>query len=172
MAASPTKNRQLAGIAGLKRLLAKLEVLLSAEPSLGEVVEYAGAHGGRVFMPCARLATLTHTTGGFSGKATIPLCGSAHAEVVVAIPALLHRLVKLTLSAIVAGVDWCGGRWPAKGTNRQNCGVVLYYHAVPRALRAAFAQQMAWIADQAAPWSLSEPLLRVPFWVGISFDDA
>lgn len=90
----------------------------------------------------------------------------------VAIPALLHRLVKLTLSAIVAGVDWCGGRWPAKGSNRQNCGVVLYYHAVPRALRAAFAQQMAWIADQAAPWSLSEPLLRVPFWVGISFDDA
>lgn len=90
----------------------------------------------------------------------------------VAIPALLYRLVKLTLSAIVAGVDWSGGRWPGKGSNRVNRGVVLYYHDVPRALRAAFAQQMAWIADQAVPWSLSEPLPRVPFWVGISFDDA
>jgi len=84
---------------------------------------------------------------------------------------MLRRVAKLAISLAVDLGDRLG-RAVRGGGPVGSCGVVLYYHAVPEALRAAFARQMERLRAWARPWALVGPVPGAPRWAGISFDDA
>lgn len=84
---------------------------------------------------------------------------------------MLRRFVKLMFSAAVGCADELRNRTRRAG-RESSIGVVLYYHAIPAALRSAFARQLDDLCRQGQAWALEAPVPHTGWWVGISFDDA